>query len=333
MQITSLIDILDGSLQSNPSISFIYDIKAKVSRFKEGDALISNSQVEISKALAKGAFGIIYSSEHIEVSDPEIAWIKVEDLNRAIIKLSRYFLANTKVKSFFCDELTYEMLDIWKKNHPKLVLLEDNPSKNLEKIKTIENHFTVFCYDEGYLMNILPLSKPYKIANYKIKNVVEHSLFEVSFSYKNSFYQRLKLPIIYLKNFVEALEFYGEQELQIQKLRQFKHLNPYFINKNSQIVDFGKSEKFIIMQNNKSSLMLELNYLNSRFSYGKKIFLLPMGTKIKTIQESSIIFYDSKEQIKEIINHHTYNCLYIFGIGEEKLENYLEPTYFTQSLF
>lgn len=332
MQITSLIDILDGELQNSPSISFIYDLKTKITKFKEGDAIISNNQSDISKAIAKGAFGVIYSSSHIDISDSEIAWIKVKDLHQAIIRLSRYLLSNTRVKSYTCDRFTFEMLEIYKKLAPKTVFLDDNISKNFEKIKLIENGFSIFSFDEVFLNQILPITKAFKASNYKVKNVVEHSLFEVSFSYKNNFINRLKLPIIYLRNFIETAEYYGFENIQAQKLKKFKHMNAVFINKNSEVVDFGKSDKFIITQNNKSSLALELNFLNTRFTYGKKIFLLPKSFK-NSLNFECAIFYDSKSQIKEIINHSSYNCLYIYGIGEDKLESFLEPSYLTKSLF
>lgn len=331
MQISSLAQIIDANIQGEPSISFVYDIKTKSSLVKEGDAFVSNNFQEIQKAITKGAFCIIYSNKNIELYDQEIAWLLVEDLQTALIKIVRFLFANLKLKAFFCEKLTFEMLKIFKKKDKKIFFLDDNIVKNFEQIKSIENQSFLVCSHEEYLYKIYPTAKKFKSTHYRLKNVTEHSLFEVSFTYKDFYFNRLKLPIIYVRNFIDALNFYGFEMLDLGRLKKFKHLNPHFINKNFEIVEFGKSDKFIISQNDKSSMIIEINFLSSRFTYGKKIFLLPKT--FNYIESEDIVFYSSKEEIQDVINKKHYNCLYIFGIGEEKIENLLVQNYFTKPLF
>lgn len=331
MQISSLAQIIDAKIQSEPSVSFVYDIKTKASLVKEGDAFASNNLQEIQKAISKGAFCVIYSNKNIEICDFEIAWLFVDDLQNSLLKIVRFLFANLKLKAFFCEKLTFEMLQIFRKKSKKILFLDDNIAKNFEQIKSIDNQSFVLCANEELICKIYPMAKKLKSVHYKLKNVTEHSLFEVSFTYRDFYINRLKLPIIYVRNFLDAWNFYGFEELDLVRLKKFKHLNPYFINKNFQIVDFGKSDKFIISQNDKSSMILEMNFLASRFTYGKKIFLLPKN--LNHLASDDTIFYSSKEEIKEIINTKHYNCLYIFGIGEEKIENFLVQNYFTKPLF
>lgn len=332
MQISSLLEVLDATLQNEPSISFIYDIKTKASLIKDGDAIISNSQHEISKAIEKGAFGIIYSNENIQITDSEIAWMKVQDIQKSTIKLTRFLLANTKTKSLSCDFLSFEMMKVFAKNNKKINFIDDNIIKNFQKIKSIASNETILCTNHIFLEQILPTSKKMRSRNFRVKNLTEHSLFEISFSYKNNFFSRVKLPIIYIKHFLNSVEFFGLENIDQTKLKNFKYLYPIFINKNSEIVDFGKSDKFVILQNEKSVANDEIHFLNSKFSYGKKIFLFPKNTK-KITKSKEVVFYESKNELENFINQNNFNCIYIFGIDEQEFTKLLKPNYQTKSLF
>ena len=72
MQISSILDIVDGSLLNSPSISFIYSIKTKVNKVKEGDLFITKNLDDIELAIKNGAFAIILE-ENYPIIDNEIA--------------------------------------------------------------------------------------------------------------------------------------------------------------------------------------------------------------------------------------------------------------------
>jgi len=59
VQISSILDIVDGSLLNSPSISFIYSIKTNSHKVKEGDLFIAKNTNEIELAIKNGAFAII----------------------------------------------------------------------------------------------------------------------------------------------------------------------------------------------------------------------------------------------------------------------------------
>ena len=77
MQISSILDIVDGSLLNSPSISFIYSIKTNVLKVKEGDLFIAKDLTEIELAIKNGAFAILIEN-NAPIIDNEIAWIKVK---------------------------------------------------------------------------------------------------------------------------------------------------------------------------------------------------------------------------------------------------------------
>ena len=53
MNISSLVDLIDGDLKNPPSISFVYNIQTDVERLKNGDLFISNNEINIKKAVEK----------------------------------------------------------------------------------------------------------------------------------------------------------------------------------------------------------------------------------------------------------------------------------------
>ncbi|WP_228135422.1 hypothetical protein [Halarcobacter anaerophilus] len=59
MQISSIIDIIDGRLLNHPSISFIYSIKTNPRKVKEGDLFIVEHEEDIHTAINNGAFALI----------------------------------------------------------------------------------------------------------------------------------------------------------------------------------------------------------------------------------------------------------------------------------
>ena len=76
MKISSIVDIIDGSLLNSPSIPFIYSIKTNVRKIKEGDLFIAKNSDDIELAIKNGAFAIIIE-KNLPIIDNEIAWIKV----------------------------------------------------------------------------------------------------------------------------------------------------------------------------------------------------------------------------------------------------------------
>ena len=201
MNITSLIDIVGGQLKNSPSISSFYNIKLESKKVSEGDLFIAKKETDIKEAIKNGAFVIIFDFE-TKVLDKEIAWIKVENCKEALIKILRFKLSPLSINVFFCDSFTYELVNIYKNSLKSTFLLssKDNSILNiLNNINSIEN---IFSNDQELLSTIYPACKVLRKKEYKIKNLIKHSLFETSFSYKEVFYTKLKLPALYLNSYL-----------------------------------------------------------------------------------------------------------------------------------
>lgn len=311
MKINSVVDLVGGKLQNRPSISFFTQSHTKLTRVKNGDLFISSSLSEIKKALSQGAFGIIYDFElNINMLDKEIAWIKVDSISNALVKLLRFSLSNKRFNCFSVDIVSYELLKIFYPNKKEILFLQDNLNKDFELLNNIDSEFIIISTNKKLLNNIYPTSKTFLIKNYPLKNLTIHSMFETTFSYKSSFYSRLKLSKLYINHLLNVIEFCHIENIDINKLKLFSFMQAIFINLDNEIVDYGKSNKFILTNKNKTIANQEIEFLYDYFSYGK-IFILD-GTNL------------SINDIYQIIKTKQYNCLYIKGKTKDDILEILE---------
>lgn len=307
MKITSLLDITGGFLLNSPAISFITQIHTKLSHVNEGDLFISNDIDEIYTAVDKGAFCII-SDIDVIISDPEIAWIKVDDLNQTAIKIIRFLLANETINCFYTDEINYELLELYNPDKSKYIFL-NNGIDTVESLSNIHSDCIIISKNQKFLCDIYPNSQELATNKYKVINQTIHSLFEVTFSFENKLYTKLRLCSAYINNFLTIREFYNLEDIDENKIKYFDTMNPIFLNKSLQIVDFGKSSRFILTSNSKSKTKIEKKFINSFYSYAKAEFI-----NVKNYSEQDIY-----TTIKET----EANCLYLENIDEDTIKTIL----------
>lgn len=321
MQISSILDIVDGKLLNSPSISFIYSIKTNVSKVKEGDLFIVKDQNDIKLAIKNGAFALIIEENH-SIIDNEIAWIKVKNIDLTIIKLIRFKLSNKNLKAYFCQKATYDILKIYSNNFEKDVKLIPNKLENFFKqLEHIENNDTIISSNKAILDKIYPNSSNFDnitlIEN--IDNLTEHSLFETSFSYKEKYFSRLKISSLYLDNFLKVYNFLN-QNIDFTKLKSFHNLKALFLDKNFNPIEFGKSDKFIICQNNEDLYKNEILYLKEKYTYAKTLFI--SNFYIDILKKDEQIIINDLEELKLILKNTKFNAIYITGFNYKCVINY-----------
>jgi len=320
VQITSILDIIDGKLLNSPSISFVYFFKTNVSKVKEGDLFIAYNLDDIQIAIEKGAFAII-SENFYPITDNEIAWIKVDNLNISLIKLIRYKLALFNLNAFYCKDISYELLNTLSSLSSKNIKFVPSKLRNLVScIDHIDEQTSIISSDSKILNKIYPNNSDFEKENFVISNLVEHSMFEVSFTYEDSYFQRIKIPSIYIEEFLRVYNFLDIKEFDDSKLKNFNLFKPMFLDKNLDIVEFGKSDKFIISQNKVSLAEKEINYLKNKFTYGKIIYI--SSAHLKVLPNEQIILEDISK-IKNILKSQSFNALYIVGFEFEDIQQTL----------
>ncbi len=332
MKISSIVDIVDGELLNSPSISFINNISSDANKVKTSDMFIAKNIEDLKIALQNGAYAVIFEKD-FEVIDNEIAFIKVKNLELALLKIVRYKLSTLKIKSYFCTDETFDMLKLYQNNHTKPIFLI---SKNIEKafkfIDDIKDGDILISKNKKLLESIYPDSKEFekKLDENSIKNLIKHSLFELSFSYKDIYFSKLRLSKIYLNSFLNIYDFF-KGNIDISKLKLYSNFKAIFIDKDFQPIESGKSDSFIICQTNKNLIPIEIAYLKNEFRYAKTIFISKY--KISFLDEKEQIIINNIEDLKNILKNLKFNCVYLIGFTNQESFEFLQNSQKLQALF
>lgn len=334
MKISSLIDIISGELLNSPAISSIYSFKADAKKVIEADLFFARNEDEADIAISNGAFAIVFEGD-FKIKDEDIAYIKVDNLELAMKKIIRYRLLNLNLKAFYCTKPTFDLLRIYR-NSNDYFLISKNISKTFKFLDDIEENDTIFCHDIEILKNIYPNYENFEqeIDKKNIKNLIEHSLFETTFSYKDRYFYRLKLPSLYIDNFLNIFLYLNKEdtehkELDFSKLKQFYNTKPIFIDKNLQIVEFGKSNKFIICQNSLELIENEALYIQKKYKYAKTTYLCNK----EFLDLNNITKISSLDEIKTALLDIDFNCLYLIGFSYRQTLEFLQEEKNFNSLF
>ena len=332
MKISSIVDIVDGELLNSPSISFINNISSDANKVKTSDMFIAKNIEDLKIALQNGAYAVIFEKD-FEVIDNEIAFIKVKNLELALLKIVRYKLSTLKIKSYFCTDETFDMLKLYQNNHTKPIFLI---SKNIEKafkfIDDIKDGDILISKNKKLLESIYPDIKEFekKLDENSIKNLIKHSLFELSFSYKDIYFSKLRLSKIYLNSFLKIYDFF-KGNIDISKLKLYSNFKAIFIDKDFQPIESGKSDSFIICQTNKNLISIEIAYLKNEFKYAKTIFV--SNYKISFLDEKEQIIINNIEDLKNILKNLKFNCIYLIGFTNQESFEFLQNSQKLQTLF
>ena len=332
MKISSIVDIVDGELLNSPSISFINNISSDANKVKTSDMFIAKNIEDLKIALQNGAYAVIFEKD-FEVIDNEIAFIKVKNLELALLKIVRYKLSTLKIKSYFCSDETFDMLKLYQNNHTKPIFLI---SKNIEKafkfIDDIKDGDILISKNKKLLESIYPDSKEFekKLDENSIKNLIKHSLFELSFSYKDIYFSKLRLSKIYLNSFLNIYDFF-KGNIDISKLKLYSNFKAIFIDKDFQPIESGKSDSFIICQTNKNLIPIEITYLKNEFKYAKTIFVSKY--KISFLDEKEQLIIKNIEDLKNILKNLKFNCVYLIGFTNQESFEFLQNSQKLQALF
>ncbi len=330
MQITSINDIIQGELLNSPAISFIYNIKTKVKKVQEGDLFFAQNENDIQDAVNQGAFAIVIQNE-TKITDNEIAWIKVENIQKAIIKFIRYKFSKLELNAYCCDDISLQLLKIFTNQsfqNSNIWLYKDDLESILTNINDIKSGDTLVCNNKILLNNIYPVFYEFNTNEYSIKNLIEHSLFESTFSYKEHYFQKIRLSSMFINQFLEVATFLNF-EIDINKLKKINYFKPIFIDKFLQVCEYGKSDKFILVQEKEKLAKKEIKFIFDKYKYAK---IVVISREILHLDEITCINANNKEKILKELKKIPFNAAYIIGYSKNEIETLFEHNNITTSL-
>lgn len=321
MNLQNLSTLVEGKLINSPSITSFEDVCFEANRVRRGDLFIALKHEDIQEAILNGAYGILFDKP-TQITDQEIAWIKVQFLDRALLRLLRFHLIkkSPKVFSYNCISIKLASQMITSR---KLLILNGSFYDHLQDLYSIEeNQYILFSpenIDEKLFLDVKPLNN---VSNSSIE-IIKQTLFETSFIYDGIYYERQLLSPFFIPYLETVLQFFNENSIKY-KMRDFspvKHFQPVFVNIHFQIKEFGKSDTVLIFEPDFKLIKEQIKFLNTHANWAKIIYLVPKCKADNLSYAKNIFTYESNLDIAQILKNESYQFALIAQRSADLLQS------------
>ncbi|MDX1296427.1 MAG: hypothetical protein R3302_09165, partial [Sulfurimonadaceae bacterium] len=289
-------------------------------RVNRGNLYITHDSDTIAEAVANGAYGIVCDRD-FEITDPEIAWIRVDSVDNALLRLLRFRLIEKEPEVYRCDPITLK-LAMQITTTGSFIVLNGSVREVFKQLWECEKHvkilFSPSITDEDLFTSIHELPKT---AAEKI-SIIEQTLFETSFIYENHFYERQLLSPFFIPYLERLLHFFKSKKIGF-RLRQFTpiaHFEAIFTNSNLEQKEFGASDKVLIFEPSFELIDAQIDFLKSQANWAKIVYVVPEERREALAEESNIFTYNTKRDIIEILKNGTFHFALIAGQDKTLLE-------------
>ncbi len=317
MRLENILALTHATLLSEPQISQFEAIVIDVSKVRRGVLFVALNPYDIKRAVELGAYGILYDRE-TPILDDEAAWIKVDDIYEALKRIVRFLLIDKELQAFTCSPIT---LQIAKQlvTPPELLILEGMLQEHFGKLLTAPAKSTILFsqIDDDLFTDAMAL--PSTIL--EPIDIIEQTLFETSFIYKDVFYERQLLSPFFIPYLEQLLQLFSNRNIAF-KIRPFSsmpHFQPVFTDKALHVKDFGSSDRVIIFENDFSLIDNQIDFIAQQAAWAKIIYLLPrFGYNLET-ENPNILLYDTTQDIIEALKTHPFHFALVAGCDKSIL--------------
>ncbi len=319
MRLENILALTNGELKSNPFVSDFNDFVFNPKKVKKGDLFVANTPEFIDEAIQNGAYAVLYDFQ-TQVSDDEIAWIKVENIETALLRLLRFFLIDKDIKAYFTDSIT-------------LKLAQQIKTKDIYSLdKTIYESFAdifekpfryIFFDNKRYKDLFVEIYQFPKISRYSI-DIVEKTLYETSFIFKDVYYERKNISPFFIPFLEKLLNFFVEKEISFE-IKDFGYIDNFevvFVNNNLEIKENGQGNKVLIFEKDTDLAVTEALFLQKEIFWAKTVFLFP-----KTIKQLKDIYvYENVKELKQLLRKTDFHFALVGGKSKDILEQIASKT-------
>lgn len=324
MRLENILALIHGELISSPFVSEFNNIVFEAKHVKRGDLFIAYEENSINEAVFNGAYGIIFNKP-TQISDNEIAWIKVKDLDEALKRLLRFKLIDKNITVYESNEIVLK-LALQVVTETSFLALDGSVKSMFKALEDIQDGGVVlFCpkitsADIFTKVKLLPTNVADKI------EVIEQTLFESSFIYDNVFYERQLISPFFIPYLEQLLHLFKSLKInfRLRKFTPIDHFEAVFTNKNFEIKEFGTSDKVLIFEKSESFVKSEIEYLHKQAYWANILYVLPQAhfeaLDADFIQTYNIVTYKNKNEIRNILKQHSFHFALIIGVDKSILE-------------
>lgn len=307
MNLANLTALVEGNLTNTPSITSFEDVSFEASKVRRGDLYVALKHEEIEEAVLNGAYGILFEKP-TQITDQEIAWIKVKSIDHALLRLLRFHIMEKSPQAFYCDQISLKLASqITTSNN--LLVLDKNLEKHIQELWQLEEDQYLLFSSENIDTKLFVDAKPISAVPHSEMNIVEQTLFETSFIYDDTYYERQLLSPFFIPYLESVLYFFKQHRIKYQ-LRSFhpiEHFQPVFTNVHLQVKEFGKSDNVLIFESDFELVKAQINFLETQANWAKIIYLIPSAREDELSQNDNVFTYESDWDIMRLLKEKKYH--------------------------
>ncbi|MFT2649150.1 ferrochelatase [Helicobacter pylori] len=327
--VNEAVELSLGELQNTPSISYFNSIVLSLNKVQKGSLFVAKDHTLIPKALELGAYGILYAGEY-PLSDRDVAWIKLKDIEHSLNHLFKFCLLNERVIGALLSPIELEIASkimvsdfVWclKESLEDLFIIEGCKIAFFDKLEWLH-----LFYKQERLKEDLKESRLI---------VLNQSFFCSALIYEKQEYE-LKMPCIFLEplkrviQLCEKLQIEFDLNLLGKKEYPLDHCKPFFVNKNLEIAPYGATARVIVAETSKELFEMMLQKALETLSWGK-IVVFCRKNSVAFFKKSNPYFYTTQNNLKEQLKNLAFNFAFIYGISSHHLESLLTPPFFKKT--
>ena len=315
MRLQSLLTLVDGTLLNKPAITSFENISFSASKVKRGDLYVSVSGNFFDEALHNGAYIILFDSD-ITVTDEEVAWVKVNSLNDALIKLIRYNMSEKNIKAFKIDKKEASLLNSFPTDN-RLFYLNSSIKKNAENLYKLDSNSIVVSTDENYLKRLFTQIQTVPKNKTPLK-LISSGIFSISFIYQNVYYDKVQLSSFFTLSLQALVTLFEENQINFS-LKQLGSSFCYqvqFVDRFLNQREFGKSEQALIFEQDASLAEEIFIYFKKNAPWAHVLGVFPYKLELP-----NSLNYNKIDEISKILLNEHYEYAIIAGENKSLLEH------------
>ncbi|GAA9913009.1 hypothetical protein VN0816_12350 [Helicobacter pylori] len=327
--VNEAVELSLGELQNTPSISYFNSIVLSLNKVQKGSLFVAKDHTLIPKALELGAYGILYAGEY-PLSDRDVAWIKLKDIEHSLNHLFKFCLLNEHVVGVLLSPIELEIASkimvsdfAWclKESLEDLFIMEGCKIAFFDKLEWLHLFYKQECLKEDLKESRLI--------------VLNQSFFCSALVYEKQECE-LKMPCIFLEplkrviQLCEKLQIEFDLNLLGKKEYPLDHCKPFFVNKNLEIAPYGATARVIVAETSKELFEMMLQKALETLSWGK-IVVFCRKNSTAFFKKANPYFYTTQNNLKEQLKNLAFNFAFIYGISSHHLESLLNPPLFKKT--
>ena len=318
MTIENLINIIGGELQNEPKINRVESATIYPSKVDSGDLFFATDKESAQKAIENGAFAIVYEAE-LEITDSEIAYIKVESIKEATLKFLRYIVLQKESKIYLFEDIDISFLkQIVSRRSSIYTIISSDWKKSFEAV--LNSDYEVYITNSKELAESLsPNYRTQKELAYGY--IISDSLLKTTFKIDKYIYQNAQMSPLFIDNIKKVVKFCQDWDIEydINRLKYTKEFRPFYVEDDLTPSNIGTTEKVLIFVNNLKIVDRAIQYLRQEGKWIKSIVLTPPKSKLETVDRPN--WYQNEQEAKEILKNNFFHYAFCYNLKPEDILN------------